>query len=105
MNLQEQIDTIQALMDGRRVTRTTIKSGNAYRVPTGHFFDFVHNTYTIEPLYKEGEVIMVQHSNGKWWPRPFIGMDDEGATCANPLGGCSTFANHRKQNPTDKGEA
>ncbi|MCP5003302.1 MAG: hypothetical protein GY941_05020 [Planctomycetes bacterium] len=59
MTLQEQIDTIQAVKDGRVVTRTVTKSGNTYRVPTGHFFDFIHNTYTIEPLYQEGEVIMV----------------------------------------------
>ncbi len=78
MNLQKQIDTIQALKDGRRVTYISIYDHIPTRVYDRHAFDFVRNTYTVEPLYKEGEVIMVMPA---------------------------VYANHRKQTPAERGES
>ncbi len=108
MNLQEQRDIIQAAIDGRRITFRHKGTINApYGLFNGHLFDFITRTYTIEPLYKEGEVIMVESAHfAGWEPRIFIEMDSEGALCYDMVRRLPVvYTNHRKQNTTDKGEA
>ncbi len=108
MTLQDQIDVIQAFKDGRTVTYISMYDCTPTRVYDRHSFDFVRNTYTVEPLYKEGEVIMVMPAVGAglqlWHPRIFFEMGSEGALCDH-FTGRVVYAKHRKQTPTEKGEA
>ncbi len=104
MKRQDQIDVIQATIDGRKVTYTTKHGVHSVIVPYNHLFDFARYIYTVEPLYQKDEIIMVEY-NSKWWPMRFIGMNSEGATCSNLHAGCSTFVNHRKQTPAERGES
>ncbi len=105
MNFQEQIETIQAAKDGRRVTYISMYDDTVRCACTDHSFDFIRNTYTIEPLYKEGEVIMVETTRG-WEPRVFNKMDSEGARCFGMAGYAPVwYTNHRKLTPAEKGGA
>ncbi len=111
MNFQEQIDTIQAAQDGRVVTYISMHDDTVRRAYTDHSFNFVRNTYFIEPLYKKQEVIMVESEErkGSWMPVLFQEMSGDAVRVY--FGGRKSseeymfcFPNHRKLNPVDKGE-
>ncbi|MCP4273280.1 MAG: hypothetical protein GY781_15200 [Gammaproteobacteria bacterium] len=104
MKLQDQIDTIQAFKDGRTVTYISMYDCTPTRVYDRHSFDFVRNTYTVESLYKRGEIIMVRPEE-VWWPKKFIEMDGKSAVCANEPGGFGIYQYHRKLTAYRKGEA
>ncbi len=106
MKLQDQIDVIQAVIDGRTVTYTSVFTKKVrHDVEEQHSFDFINDTYTVEPLYIEGEVIMVRSHNDLWWPHVFIRMNGYKAFCEHTITGRQHYTEHRKQSPTEKGEA
>ncbi len=111
MNLQEQIDVIQAVKDGRRVTYISTSDSVVIRADTDHSFNFVRNTYTIEPLYQEREVIMVESREALdgWMPAFFHEMSGDSVMVSfidiEPSAVPRSYPYHRKLNAKDKGEA
>ncbi len=113
MTFQEQIDIIQAAKDGRRVTYISMYDGSVMHVCADHSFDFIHYTYTIEPLYKEREVIMVKSTQprGDWWmPVFFHEMSGNDVLVyfsifGGPQQQLHRYTKHRKLDAIDKGEA
>ncbi len=106
MTFEEQLEIIQAAIDGRTVTYTSsIFSDKLRHANEQHTFNFVENTYTIEPLYKKGEVIMVRaEPYARSNPSIFIEMRGNAVLCEGVDGDPETFSNHRKQTKAERGE-
>ncbi len=107
MTFEEQVEIVRAAKDGRNVTYITMYDLKPSKVYPNHSFNFVVNTYFIEPIYKERSVIMVKTSPDEIWiPRRFRRMEGANVVCCegSVRGSCTTFSIHRKQTNIELGE-
>ncbi len=110
-DIDHQIRVIQAFKDGRTIRRLPYAirrtSGNYIITTHKHDFDFSRNEYTIEPLYRIGEVISITEANsqpqlvyyrGEAFPRCgiYISHTPDGSKYART-------GTHRKQTQLERG--